>query len=79
VQFGIEPIRQAGRGTDADALHALLSQIAGKTVAAQWPTLPCSLLVARWQTVEEQLLPSYLSARLEQESSQTEPSGSVGE
>jgi hypothetical protein len=80
VQFGIEPIRQAGREAEADAVHALLSQIAGRTVAPHWPTLPCSLLVARWQTIEQQLLPSYLSALLEcRESNQTESSGSAGE
>jgi hypothetical protein len=79
VQFGIEPIRQAAREAEADAVHALLSQIAGRPVAPQWPTLPCSLLVARWQTIEEQLLPSYLTARLERhESSESEPS-SAGE
>jgi hypothetical protein len=63
-----------------DPASAILAQIAGRTVTPQWPTLPCSLLVARWQTVDEQLLPSYLSARLERrESNQTESSGSAGE
>jgi len=63
VQFNLAPLRQAGRVADAEAIHALLSQVADKPLPSQYPTLPCTALVEHWQQVVSEILPPYLVAR----------------
>jgi hypothetical protein len=63
VQFNLAALRQAGREADADAIYSMLSQVAGKPLPSQYPTVPCVALVERWQQVVSEILPGYLAAR----------------
>lgn len=63
VQFNLQALRQSGREADAEAIHGMLCQVAGKPLASQYPTLPCAALVGRWERVVGEVLPAYLVAR----------------
>jgi hypothetical protein len=63
VQFNLAALRQAGRVADAEAIHTLLSQVAGRPLPSQYPTLPYTVLVERWERVVGEILPTYLASR----------------
>lgn len=63
VSFFLAKMREVGEVKEAEAIYQRLQQIAGQSLTQDAPVVPCSGLIAHWDTFENELLPVYISAR----------------
>lgn len=63
LTFFLGRIREVGKAKDADAIHQALNHVAGKPLSEKNPNVPCSGLIAHWNTFEKEVLPLYVAAR----------------
>ena len=64
VEFDLVALRAAGLDAEARSVAADLERMSGRPVTQKYPQVLCEPLLAHWAELRDQVLPSYVAARV---------------